>query len=69
MHIYRPAGWRLLAEAVLGPALPAPQTLISGGSEAELADQLSDAAFNVVADRPDGGGIEAGGVVEVSQDS
>jgi hypothetical protein len=26
-----------------------PETLISGGSEAEFVDQLSDAAFDVVA--------------------
>jgi hypothetical protein len=32
-------------------ALPAPQTPISSGSEAEVVDQLSDTAFDVVASR------------------
>jgi hypothetical protein len=39
--------------------------LISGLGELEFVDQLSDAAFDVVADGADGGGIEAGWVVEV----
>ena len=60
----------LLSSAVFGSgrwarALPAPQTLISSGSEAEFADQLSDAAFDVVADGADPRGVETRGVVEV----
>ena len=50
-------------------ALPAPQTMTTGWSEGEFVDQLSDAAFDVVADGADGGGVETGGVVEVSQSS
>ena len=38
-------------------ALPAPHTLLSGGSEGEFVDQLSDAAFDVVADGADGCGV------------
>ena len=51
--------------AVVGSGFTGAQTLISGGSEAEFVDQLSDAAFDVVADRADGRGVETGGVVEV----
>jgi hypothetical protein len=42
-----------------------PETLISGGSEAEFVDQLSDAAFDVVAYGADASGVETGGIVEV----
>jgi hypothetical protein len=42
-----------------------PETLISGGNEAEFVDQLSDAAFDVVAYGADASGVETGGIVEV----
>jgi hypothetical protein len=46
-------------------ALSAPQPLISGWSEGEFVDQLSDAAFDVVADGADVGEVLAGGIVQV----
>jgi hypothetical protein len=46
-------------------ALSAPQTLIGDGSKAEFVDQVSDAAFDVVADGADGRGVETSGVVQV----
>src|SRR3954447_12061873 len=46
-------------------ALPESQILIRSGSEAEFVDELSDAAFDVVADGADAGGVETSGAVEV----
>ena len=46
-------------------ALPASETLISGGGERQFVDQVSDAAFDVGANGAYGWGVEAGGVVEV----
>ena len=46
-------------------ALPASETLISGGRERQFVDQVSGAAFDVVADGAYGWGVEAGGVAEV----
>jgi hypothetical protein len=44
MHIYSPAPGVCQLSAVLSSGrLPVPETLISGGSEAEFVDQLSDA--------------------------
>ncbi|HJQ86847.1 MAG TPA: hypothetical protein VJ820_05215 [Propionibacteriaceae bacterium] len=46
MHIYSPApGVRQLSAVVSSGRLPVPETLISGGSEAEFVYQLSDAWF------------------------
>jgi hypothetical protein len=49
----------------VGSAVPASQTLIRGGSEAEFVGQLSDTAFDVVADGANGWGAEVRGVVDV----
>jgi hypothetical protein len=46
MHIYSPAtGVGQLSAGTELRRLPVPETLISGGSEAEFVDQLSDAWF------------------------
>ena len=66
MHIYSPAtGVGQLSAGTELRRLPVPETLISGGSEAEFVDQLSDAAFDVVAYGADASGVETGGIVEV----
>src|SRR4029453_4710913 len=48
-----------------GSGVTGAQTLIRGGSEAEFVDQLSDTAFDVVADGADAWGVEARGVAGV----
>ena len=70
MHIYSPApGVRQLCAVVSSGRLPVPETLISGGSEAEFVDQLSNAAFDVVAYGADATVSRPAGSSRLSQDS